>query len=59
MKKLFTGMLSVMLVMSLSACGNADNSEIAVEDNSEENISENVTEENSEETAPDTNNSGS
>ena len=54
MKKLFTGMLSVMLVMSLSACGNADNSEIAVEDNSEENISENVTEENSKETASDT-----
>lgn len=54
MKKLFAGMLSVMLVMSLSACGNADNSEIVVEENSEENISESVTEENSEETAPDT-----
>ncbi len=35
MKKLFAGILSVMLVMPLSACGNSGNSENAVEDNSE------------------------
>lgn len=58
MKKLFAGIMSVMLVMSLSACGNSDGSESA-ENTSEtetaaQTSAETTAENNTEESAPET-----
>lgn len=57
MKKIFAGILSVMLIMSLSACGNSDSDSASETDTAAQTSSETSAENSTEETAPETENS--